>query len=75
MPEKTAMKYLEDIRDYSKKAIDYLNNITYEECIFRSQLDTHSENYWTVISKKTFKFFWNVFLTVNPFFVVNFSLN
>ncbi|MHB1601357.1 MAG: HepT-like ribonuclease domain-containing protein [bacterium] len=31
MPEKTVMKYLEDIRDYSQKAIDYLNNITYEE--------------------------------------------
>lgn len=31
MPEKTAMKYLEDIRDYSQKAIDYLNNTTYEE--------------------------------------------
>jgi len=23
------------------------------ECIFRSQLNTRSENYWTVISKKT----------------------
>ncbi|MHB1681006.1 MAG: HepT-like ribonuclease domain-containing protein [bacterium] len=31
MPKKTSIKYLEDIRDYSKKAIDYLNNITYEE--------------------------------------------
>ena len=31
MPEKTVMKYLEDIRDYSQKAINYLNNITYDE--------------------------------------------
>ena len=31
MPEKTVMKYLEDIRDYSQKAIDYLNNVTYNE--------------------------------------------
>jgi uncharacterized protein with HEPN domain len=31
MPEKTVMKYLEDIKDYSQKAIDYTNNITYEE--------------------------------------------
>ena len=31
MPEKTVMKYLEDIRDYSQKAINYLNDITYDE--------------------------------------------
>ncbi len=31
MPEKTMMKYLEDIRDYSQKALNYTNNMTYEE--------------------------------------------
>ena len=31
MPDKTVMKYLEDIRDYSQKAINYLNNTTYDE--------------------------------------------